>query len=83
MMIHRSARFYSGIKCSSLDANAGHKATYHIDWNMTPKSPAAFTCLHVVTVTHYVPGAPGGVAAGFSHLVQLVLGHPVPLQAEI
>ena len=65
------------------DAHRGDKATYHIDCNMTPESPVAFTCLHVAAVTDNFPGGPGSVVAGFSHLVQLVFNHPVPMQAEI
>lgn len=59
------------------------EATYHIDWNTIPRSRAAFTCLHIVTVTDNFPGGPGSVVAGFRHLVQLVFKHPVPMQAKI
>lgn len=61
----------------------GDKATYQIDCNVTPRCPAAFTCLHVVVVTDDFPGGPESVVTGFAHLVQLVLDHVVTVQTQI
>lgn len=61
----------------------GHKATHPIDWNLTPRSPAAVTCLNIVTLAHNFPGAPIGVVAGLSHAVQLVFSHPVAMQSKV